>query len=118
MTRPVSNQVTRNADGSLRFGEMNHARTPGTRLEDVRTSGVIQIQLQADPQSLQQSPPRQIRPSATAPSLRPPTQSAGPKLNDLEREELDTRKTVNTDIHAATRQAAGQGAVPSARCTP
>jgi hypothetical protein len=57
--RTVSNQVTRNADGSLRFGEMNHARTPRTPawLEDVRTSGVIQIQLQADPQSLQQSAP-------------------------------------------------------------
>jgi len=57
--RTVSNQVTRNADGSLQFGEMNQARTPGTPawLEDVRTSGVIQIQLQADPQSLQQNAP-------------------------------------------------------------
>ena len=55
--RTVSNQVTRSADGSLRFGEMNHARTPGSPawLEDVRTSGVIQIQLQAAPQSLQQT---------------------------------------------------------------
>jgi hypothetical protein len=53
--RIVSNQVTRNADGSLRFGEMNNARTPGTPdwLEAVRTSGVIQIQLRADPQALQ-----------------------------------------------------------------
>ncbi len=53
--RTVSNQVTRNADGSLRFGEMNNARTPGTPawLEDARTSGVIQIQLQAAPQSQQ-----------------------------------------------------------------
>jgi len=54
--RTVSNQVTRNADESLRFGEMNYARTPGTPawLEDARTSGVIQIQLQAEPQSPQQ----------------------------------------------------------------
>ena len=53
--RTVSNQVTRNADGSLRFGEMNNARTPGTPawLEDARSSGVIQIQLQVDPQSEQ-----------------------------------------------------------------
>ena len=28
--RTVSNQVTRNADGSLQFGELNRARTPGT----------------------------------------------------------------------------------------
>ena len=55
--RTVSNQATRNADGSLQFGEMNYARSPGTPawLEDVRTAGVIQIQLQADPQSVQQS---------------------------------------------------------------
>ena len=55
--RTVSNQVTRNAEGSLRFGGMNYARTPGAPvwLEDVRTSGVIQIQLQADPQSPQQN---------------------------------------------------------------
>jgi hypothetical protein len=53
----VSNQVTRNTDGSLQFGEMNYARTPGAPawLEDARTSSVIQIQLQANPQSLQQS---------------------------------------------------------------
>jgi VanZ family protein len=52
----VRNQVTRSADGSLRFGEMNNARTPGTPawLQHVRTSGTIQIQLQAYPQSLQQ----------------------------------------------------------------
>ena len=54
--RTVSNQVARNADGSLRFGDMNHARTPGTPawLQDVRTSGVIQIRLEANPQSLQE----------------------------------------------------------------
>ena len=28
--RTVRNEVTRSADGSLRFGEMNNARTPGT----------------------------------------------------------------------------------------
>jgi hypothetical protein len=41
---------------------MNHARTPGTPawLEDVRTSGVIQIQLQANPQSLQRDAPIMI----------------------------------------------------------
>jgi hypothetical protein len=52
----VRNQVTRSADGSLRFGEMNYARTPGTPawLDDVRTSGRIQIQLEASPRSLQQ----------------------------------------------------------------
>lgn len=53
--RTVSNQVTRNADGALRFGEMNNARTPGTPawLGAARTSGVVQIQLQADPQAQQ-----------------------------------------------------------------
>jgi len=54
--RTVGNQVTRSTDGSLRFGEMNYARTSGTPawLQDVRTSGVIQIQLKANPQSLRQ----------------------------------------------------------------
>lgn len=53
--RTVSNQVTRNADGSLRFGEMNNARTPGVPawLEDARTSGVVQIRLRAEPQGQQ-----------------------------------------------------------------
>ena len=52
----VRNQVTRSADGSLHFGEMNYARTPGTPawLQEVRTSGTIQIQLQARPQSPRQ----------------------------------------------------------------
>jgi len=52
----VRNQVTRSADGSLRFGQMNYARTSGTPawLNDVRTSGRIQIQLEASPQSLRQ----------------------------------------------------------------
>jgi hypothetical protein len=54
--RTVHNQVVRNTDGSLRFGEMNSARTPGTPawLQEARTSGTIQIRLQARPQSLQQ----------------------------------------------------------------
>ena len=52
--RMVHNQVTRSADGSLRFGEMNAARTPATPpwLSEVRTSGFVQIQLDASPQSL------------------------------------------------------------------
>jgi hypothetical protein len=55
--RMVHNQVTRSADGSLRFGEMNYARTPGTPawLPDARGSGTIQIQVQAYPQTLQQN---------------------------------------------------------------
>ena len=54
--RTVRNQVARNAEGSLRFGQMNYARTSGTPawLNDVRTSGMIQIQLVASPQSLRQ----------------------------------------------------------------
>jgi VanZ family protein len=54
--RTVRNQVTRSTDGSLRFGQMNYARTSGTPawLNDVRTSGGIQIQLEASPQSLRQ----------------------------------------------------------------
>lgn len=54
--RTVPNQVTRSTHGSLRFGEMNYARTSGTPawLQDVRTSGMIQIQLKANPQSLHQ----------------------------------------------------------------
>ena len=55
----VRNQVTRNADGSLRFGTMNYARTAGTPawLPEVRSSETIQIQLQADPQSPRQAAP-------------------------------------------------------------
>jgi len=55
--RTVRNEVTRSADGSLQFGEMNNARTPGTPawLQDVRRSGVVQIQLVADPRSLQEN---------------------------------------------------------------
>lgn len=55
--RIVRNEVTRSADGSLQFGDMNYARTSGTPawLQDVRRSGKIQIQLEADPQSLHQN---------------------------------------------------------------
>ena len=55
--RTVSNEVTRNADGSLQFGEMNNARTPGTPawLKEVRTSGDVQIRLEFDPDSLQEN---------------------------------------------------------------
>jgi hypothetical protein len=51
---PARNQVTRTAEGSLRFGQMNYARTSSTPawLNDVRTSGRIRIQLEANPQSL------------------------------------------------------------------
>ena len=53
---PPRNQVTRSAEGSLRFGQLNYARTSGTPtwLNHVRTSGRIQIQLEASPQSLRQ----------------------------------------------------------------
>jgi|KBSMisStaDraftv2_1062788.scaffolds.fasta_scaffold126337_3 hypothetical protein len=53
--RTVSNQAVRSTDGSLQFGDMNFARTPGTPtwLQEVRTSGMIQIRLRARPQSLQ-----------------------------------------------------------------
>lgn len=52
----VRNQVVRTADGALRFGEMNAARTPGTPawLGEVRTSGSVQIRLGVNPRSLQQ----------------------------------------------------------------
>src|SRR5436189_2535381 len=54
--RMVRNQVTRTADGSLRFGEMNNARTPGTPawLDRVRTSGSVQIRLEVKPRSPRQ----------------------------------------------------------------
>lgn len=53
---PPRNQVTRSADGSLRFGQLNYARTWGTPawLNDARTSGRIQIQLEANPPTLRQ----------------------------------------------------------------
>ena len=51
--RMVSNEVTRSADRSLRFGQMNNARTPGTPawLGAVRRSGSIEIQLDANPRT-------------------------------------------------------------------
>ena len=55
--RTVHNQVTRNADGSLQFGRMNNARTPGTPawVEAVRSSGTVQIRLEFVPDSLHES---------------------------------------------------------------
>jgi len=54
--RTVRNDVTRSADGTLRFGEMNNARTSGAPawLPLVRRSGSIQIHLEFDPRSLGQ----------------------------------------------------------------
>ena len=54
--RTVRNQVTRGTDGSLGFAGMNYARTPDTPawLQEVRASGTIQIQLEANPQSWQE----------------------------------------------------------------
>lgn len=55
--RTVRNEVVRNSDGSLQFGQMNNARTQGTPawFEDVRRSGVVQIRLEFDPDSLQEN---------------------------------------------------------------
>jgi hypothetical protein len=54
--RIVRNQVVRTAVDTLRFGEMNAARTPGTPawLGQARTSGSVRIRLEANPQSSQQ----------------------------------------------------------------
>jgi len=54
--RLVRNQVVRTAVDTLRFGEMNAARTPGTPawLGEARTSGSIQIGMEVNPQSSQQ----------------------------------------------------------------
>ena len=55
--RIVSNEVTRNADGSLQFGEMNNARTSGAPawVKEVRRSGVVQIRLGFDPDSVREN---------------------------------------------------------------
>lgn len=55
--RRVRNQVSRSADGSLRFGNMNYARMLGTPtwLRNVRKSGMIEIQLEAEPRMLAQN---------------------------------------------------------------
>ena len=60
--RTVRNDVTRSAAGSLRFGEMNAARTPAAPawLSEVRTSGFVQIQLNVNPQSPQENSPVSI----------------------------------------------------------
>lgn len=57
--RTVRNQVTRTADGALRFGTMNEARTPGPPdwLAAARASGSAQIQLTAEPGSGRQWAP-------------------------------------------------------------
>jgi hypothetical protein len=54
--RIVRNQVVRTAVNSLRFSEMNAARTPGTPawLGRARTSGSVQIRLAVNPRSAQQ----------------------------------------------------------------
>jgi hypothetical protein len=54
--RTARNEVTRSADGSLRFGEINDARMPEAPawLQEARASGTIWIRLQADPQSAQE----------------------------------------------------------------
>lgn len=57
--RPVHNQVTRTADGALRLGTMNRARTPGTPpwLAVARRTGAVAIHLEAEPGSgLQHAP--------------------------------------------------------------
>ena len=51
--RMVTNGVTRRADGSLQFANMNYARTKGSPawLNDVRTSGAVNIRVVFDPHS-------------------------------------------------------------------
>jgi VanZ family protein len=60
--RTVSNEVTRSADGSLRFGDMNAARTPGTPawLQELRSSGIVHIRLVAEPRSPEKHSPSSI----------------------------------------------------------
>jgi hypothetical protein len=54
--RTVRNEVTRSANGTLGFGEMNKARTVGAPawLPVVRATGSIQVHLEFDPRSLRQ----------------------------------------------------------------
>ncbi len=51
--RTVDNQVVRGADGSLSFGTMNAARTPGTPswAAQVRATSTVRIRLEVDPAS-------------------------------------------------------------------
>jgi VanZ family protein len=60
--RLVQGDVTRTADGSLRFGEMNAARTRGepSWLGAVRRSGVIRVHLEIDPRASQHEPQASI----------------------------------------------------------
>ena len=58
----VSNDVTRIANGSLQFGEMNRARTTGTPdwLADARASGIVEIELEMNPEASQENSPASI----------------------------------------------------------
>jgi hypothetical protein len=60
--RVVENQVTRAADGSLRFGELNYARTAEVPpwVPEVRASGTIQVQLEVNPRSAEGQGPMLI----------------------------------------------------------
>lgn len=60
--RTVRNDVTRSADGSLRFGETSYARSRGTPpwLSRVRTSGILQVQVEFNPQSPQENSPSSV----------------------------------------------------------
>ena len=60
--RVVRNDVSRSADGSLRFGDTNYARSRGTPawLPNVRTSGILQVQVEFNPQSPQPNSPASI----------------------------------------------------------
>jgi hypothetical protein len=59
--------VTRTADGALRFGTMNEARTPGTPgwLAAARRTGAVEIQLEAEPGSGRQRAPMMMLASDT-----------------------------------------------------
>ena len=60
--RVVRNDVSRSGGGSLQFGETNYARSPRTPawLPNVRTSGIIQVQVEFNPQSPQQNSPASV----------------------------------------------------------
>jgi VanZ family protein len=60
--RIVHNEVTRGTAGSLNFGDMNRARTPGTPgwLAQARGSGELEIEIELDPQPSQEQSPASI----------------------------------------------------------